>query len=141
MFTNILLPIDPNHDASWRKALPMALELAGATGRVHVLGVVHDLGSAMLASYLPDGFERQALERMERDMEAFVAANVPASAKVSPEVGHGHVPEAILAKAGKLGCDLIVMASHPPDDLRTFLVGSYADKVVRHSEIPVLVVR
>ena len=49
--------------------------------------------------------------------------------------------EIILAKAGKLGCDLIVMASHPPDDLRTFLVGSYADKVVRHSEIPVLVVR
>ena len=56
-------------------------------------------------------------------------------------MGHGHVHETILKVAKKLGADLIVMASHPPDDLRSFLVGSSAEKVVRHADVPVLVVR
>jgi len=37
--------------------------------------------------------------------------------------------------------DLIVMASHPPEEVQDFLIGSNADRVVRHSPIPVLVVR
>ncbi|MEO0363828.1 MAG: universal stress protein, partial [Pseudomonadota bacterium] len=31
--------------------------------------------------------------------------------------------------------------SHPPDELRSLLVGSHAEKVVRHATTPVLVVR
>lgn len=141
MFDNIVLPIDLNHPASWEKALPMALKLAGATGEIHVLGIVHDLGAAMVANYLPKDFETKALNHMEVELEAFIAKNVPAGAKVKPHVGHGHVPETILTSASKIGADLIVMASHPPDDLRNFLVGSAAEKVVRHATIPVLVAR
>ena len=141
MFDNIVLPIDLNHPASWERALPMALKLAGAGGTVHVLGIVHDVGAALPASFLPADYETKALNHMEAELESFIAANVPAGAKASPHVGHGHVPETILSVAGKLGADLIVMASHPPDDLRSFLVGSAAEKVVRHAEIPVLVVR
>lgn len=141
MFDKIVLPIDLNHPASWEKALPMALKLAGKTGEIHVLGIVHDVGAAMVANFLPADFETKALNHMETELEAFIAANVPSGAKASPHVGHGHVPETILSTAGRIGADMIVMASHPPDDLRSFLVGSAAEKVVRHSEIPVLVVR
>ena len=141
MFDNVLVPIDLNHPSSWEKALPMALQVAGASGQVHLLGIVHDLGAAMVANFLPANFEAEALQRMEADLEAFIAQNLPEGAKVAPQVGHGHVAETILATAGKIGADLIVMASHPPNDLRTLLVGSSADKVVRHAEIPVLVVR
>lgn len=140
MFDNILLPIDLNHPESWEKALPMARKLAGETGTIHVLGIVHDLGSAMVAAYLPPDYEKQALERMETDLEGFIADHL-GGAKASPRVGHGHVPEAILLSARKIDADVIVMASHPPDDFRTFLVGSNADKVVHHSTIPVMVVR
>lgn len=141
MFDNIVLPIDLNHPASWEKALPMALRLAGKTGEIHVLGIVHDVGAAMVATFLPEDFETRALNQMETELETFIAENVPAGVKASPHVGHGHIPETILAIAGTVGADMIVMASHPPDDMRWFLVGSAAEKVVWHSEIPVLVVR
>ena len=142
MFDNVLLPIDLNHDASWEKALPLALKLAGATGTVHILGIVHDLGSAaIVSSYLPKGFEEQALQRMETELEAFRDAHVPSGSAAAVHVGHGHVAETVLKTAEDLGADVIVMASHAPDDLRHLLVGSYADKVVRHAVIPVMVVR
>lgn len=141
MFENVLLPIDLNHPASWEKALPMAVRLCGDTGTLHILGIVHDLGSAAVASYLPADFEAQALKRMKADLDAFRDREVPATTRTEVHVGHGHVPEHVLSAAGTVGADLIVMASHPPDDLRTLLVGSSADKVVRHSQIPVLVVR
>ncbi len=141
MFDNVLLPIDLNHAASWEKALPLAVKLCGSDGTLHVLGIVHDLGSAMIATYLPEGFEQQALQRMKADLDAFAEANVPKGTKAVVHVGHGHVPEHVLSAAKDAGADIIVMASHPPDDLRTLLVGSYADKVVRHASIPVLVVR
>ncbi|TNF22179.1 MAG: universal stress protein [Rhodobacteraceae bacterium] len=140
MFDTILLPIDLNHPASWEKSLPMARKLAGETGTIHVLGIVHDLGAAMVAAYLPADYEKQALDRMKRELEGFIATHM-SGVKSSLRVGHGHVPEAILLTARKIDADMIVMASAPPDDFRTFLVGSNADKVVRHSTLPVLVVR
>ena len=141
MFDKILLPIDLNHHESWDKALPMALRCAAGKGEIHVLGIVHDLGVAMVASYLPEGFEKHAMEKLKADLSEFAEREFPDSANVTVHVGHGHVPETILRIAGDLGVDLIVMASHPPNDLQTLLVGSNADKVVRHSPIPVLVAR
>ena len=136
----ILLPIDLNHPASWEKALPMALDLAGEGGSLHILGIVHDLGAAAVASFLPEGFEEKALQNMKADLDALIAANVPSGNAVA-HVGHGNVSEQVLEYAKRLNANVIVMASHPPDELMTWLVGSQADKVVRHSDRPVLVVR
>jgi nucleotide-binding universal stress UspA family protein len=36
---------------------------------------------------------------------------------------------------------VVVMASHQPDRVREFLVGSNADRIVRRSPVSVLVVR
>lgn len=141
MFDNVLLPIDLNHPKSWEKALPMALKVIGDTGTLHILGIVHDLGSASIASFLPPDFEQNALKKMKDDLDAFIAETVPEGTRAEAHVGHGHVPEHILSAADDVGCDLIVMASHPPDEFMTFLVGSNADKVVRHAKHPVLVVR
>lgn len=140
MSKSILLPIDLNHAASWEKALPMALDLAGEGGTLHVLGIVHDLGAAAVASFLPDGFEEKALRKMKADLDAFIADKLPGG-KAEAHVGHGHVSEQIIEHAKRVDADVIVMASHPPDELMTWLVGSQADKVVRHSDRPVLVVR
>ena len=49
--------------------------------------------------------------------------------------------EGIVETAEKLGCDLIVMASHGRRGLMRFLLGSQATKVLTHSTIPVLVCR
>lgn len=141
MFKNVLLPIDFNHPASWEKALPMAAKLCGADGTLHLLGIVHELGSAVIASYLPPGFEEKAIQHMQEELEAFIEKNVPDGVSAVAHVGHGHVPEKIMAAAADVDADVIVMASHKPDQLRTFLIGSNADKVVHHADRPVLVVR
>lgn len=144
MFDNILLPIDLNHPESWEKALPMALRLCAGSDKgcsLHIMGIVHDLGSALVASYLPADFEKKALQHMKADLDTFQAEHVPPGINTQVHVGHGHVPETLLKMADQVGADVIVMASHPPDDLRHLLVGSYAEKVVRHATIPVLTVR
>lgn len=141
MFDKILLPIDINHPESWEKALPAAKRCAGSAGEIHLLGIVHDLGSAMVSSFLPEGFEQKAMESLKAKLIELAQAEFSDGANIETHVGHGHVPETILRIADQLNADLIVMASHPPSDFQTLLVGSNADKVVRHSNIPVLTVR
>lgn len=141
MLNDILLPIDLQHEVSWKDALPMALKLLAPGGRLHLLGIVHDVGNAWVASYLPKGYEKKALEAMKADLGSFAAREVGGDVTVKTHVGHGHVAETILKMARKTGAQMIVMASQRPDQLRTFRVGSQADRVVHHSPISVLVVR
>ena len=55
--------------------------------------------------------------------------------------GRTFIHEEVLAAIDKIGADLVVMASHAPDKIREFLVGSHADRIVRRSPVSVLVVR
>lgn len=142
MFGTVLLAVDPTHEESWEIALPRAVEIVRASsGTLHLLAVVPDFGVTMVASYFPPGFEKEALDRALEDLQAFAEKHVPEDVRREVHVGHGHVPEQVLAAADRTGAELIVMASHPPDRLRTFLVGSYADKVVHRAHVSVLVVR
>lgn len=141
MFRNILLPIDIEHPESWEKALPMAVELTGTAGTLHILGIVHDIGSAWFAGALPRDFEAQSLQNMKSSLNGFAAEKLPGNLRVKTHVGHGHIAEHILKAAKTIEADLIVIAAHRPDDLRTLLIGSNSGKVVRHATIPVLTVR
>ncbi|MFV0301741.1 MAG: universal stress protein [Paracoccus sp. (in: a-proteobacteria)] len=140
MHDNVLLPIDVNQPASWKKALPAAIRQAGQGGTIHLLGIVQDFGSSMVATFLPKGYEKKVLEAMKVSLDDFAVANSK-DVQIVTHVGHGHVAETILKTAKKLGVDLIVMGSHKPDELRSMLISSYANAVVRHSPISVMVVR
>lgn len=140
MHDNILLPIDLNQTASWEKALPAAIRQAGEGGTIHLLGIVQDFGSSMVATFLPKGYEKKVLEAMKAALNDFARDQVK-GVKVQTHVGHGHVAETILKSAKKLGADLIVMGSRKPDELRSTLLSSYANAVVRHSPVSVMVVR
>jgi len=49
--------------------------------------------------------------------------------------------QAIVAAAERLGCDLVVMASHGRRGLQGALLGSETQRVLSHCQLPVLVVR
>lgn len=138
MFDRILLPVDLGHDASWAKAAPIARNLLSEGGTLHVLGVVPDYGEQMVSSFFPQDFRKHALDTLGEHLAEFVAKHAPGAER---HVAYGHIAEAIIGCAKKIDADVIVMASHPPDDLRSFLVGSQAEKVVRHSPVPVFVSR
>jgi nucleotide-binding universal stress UspA family protein len=142
MFKNVLLAIDLNHEASWRKALPTALELTRqSSGTLHLLAVLPDYGMSIVGTFFPADFEKKALEKMHAELTGFAAAHLPDDVASECHLGHGHVTEQILERASKLNADIIVMASHPPDEVRDFLVGSNASGVVHRSPVSVLVVR
>lgn len=56
-------------------------------------------------------------------------------------VTSGHPYAAIIEAAEERGCDLIVMASHGRRGAKAVLLGSETQKVLTHSQIPVLVYR
>lgn len=142
MFKNILLTVDLNHDASWQKALPQAVELAKASdGMLHVITIVPDYGSAMVEGFFPEDFEEKALKKAQGELDALVAAHVPAGVKIKQHLGFGNIYNQVLKAIEDTHCDLVVMASHAPDRVREFLVGSNADRIVRRSPVSVLVVR
>jgi len=142
MYKTILLPIDLSHEESWKRALPVASDLARAGGgALHLLAIVPDYGLSMVSAHFPEGFERKVLQHAEAELEAFAAKHAPDLPAERVHLRHGHIAKAILDTAESVGADLIVMASHQPDEMRDFLVGSKADRVVRRSAVSVLVVR
>ena len=68
-----------------------------------------------------------------------------ATKKAWPRTGHelrtGHPVTAITAMAKRMNADLIVMGTHGRTGFKRALIGSVAERVVRHAHCPVLVVR
>lgn len=54
-------------------------------------------------------------------------------------VAAGNVPGALLERAAEVGADLLVLGAHGRRDLGERLLGTTADRVLRHAEISVLV--
>lgn len=142
MFKRVLLTVDLNEPASWKKALPQAVELVKSSGgELHVVSVVPNMGSAMVESFFPPDFERNALGAANTALSELIAQNVPPEVTASIHLSFGHIHDKVLETLDALKCDLVVMASHQPDRVREFLVGSNADRIVRRSPVSVLVVR
>ena len=141
MYKTILLAIDMNEPSSWEKALPVALEQASSGGgKLHIMTVVPDFGMAIVGSFFPADYEKQALAEADKSLADFIAKNVPGEIEAAHSVGHGTIYKEVLATAEHIGADLIVMASHRPAQ-SDYLLGPNAARVVRHATCSVLVVR
>jgi nucleotide-binding universal stress UspA family protein len=68
--------------------------------------------------------------------DAAKAVGVPCE---TVQLEHDHPYKAIIATAKDKGCDLIVMASHGRSGISAVLLGSVTNKVLTHTNIPVLV--
>ncbi len=141
MYKNILLPIDLDHDSSWKKALPCALELCRLSGgTLHVMTVVPNFGMSIVGQYFPKDYKKEMAKNVLESLHAFAKEHIPEDIPVQHIVGEGTVYEVILNTAKKIDADLIVEASHRPE-LQDYLIGPNASRVVRHATCSVLVVR
>ena len=142
MFKNILLSVDLGEESSWKAALPRALDIATAeNATLHVITVVPTYGMPIVGSFFPEDFEEKALAAAKTSLAEFIKERIPDTIKAKKgHVAHGVIYEEIMHAADKLGCDLIVLASHRPE-LRDYLIGPNAARVVRHAGQSVLVVR
>ncbi len=141
MIKNILLTVDLNDERSWKKALPAAVEYCQAFGStLRVATVIPDFGLGAVGAHFPSDFAEKAVAKAKEDLQAFVGERVPSDVETRRSVGYGTVYEEILKIAKETGCDMIVIASNRPE-LKDYLLGPNAARVVRHAGCSVLVVR
>ena len=144
MYKRILVPTDGSELTG--RAVAAALGLAKAlAAEVHTLCVKEPFPYGAVAEMQPtppqeffDAQERAAARHVRAVIDACDAAGVTCHA----ETIEGLQPwEAIVEHAEKKGCDLLVMGSHGRGGFAALFLGSETQDVLKHTKIPVLVVR
>jgi len=142
-FRRILVPHDFSDHAT--KALAFAADLVAPGGRILVLHVVVPFApvtgipaTADAVTYLSPG---ELIRTAKRQLDRVVAKVFPAGARdhVDAKVVIGDPHRRIIEASH--GMDVIVMSTAGRTGLSHLLIGSVAEKVVRHSAIPVLTMR
>ncbi|WP_319532457.1 universal stress protein [uncultured Cohaesibacter sp.] len=142
MTKNILCAIDISQDND-TNVLQIADKLAKVDdASLDVVTVVPNFGMTLVGSFFDENFQKQAVA------DAKSALKVRVEQILGPErntairhiVATGSVYEEILEVASQVTADLIVIGAHKPD-LKEFLIGPNAARVVRHSTCSVYVVR
>jgi len=139
---SILVPVD--FSAPSNQALLYALALAEAhDARLTLLNVVEPIGAMPDFASNPLVVDsREVTERARKGLDRIVAREHIAPARLEQQlVRHGAPFHEITAAAAELKSDLIVIATHGYTGLKHVLLGSTAERVVRHAPCPVLVVR
>ena len=107
---------------------------------LHTLAVIPEVGPGIVDQFFPADFEKTATTHMMEDLHAFTRTHVPTDIKVQHIVAHGRVYDEILRVARNIASDLIIIGAHRPD-LKDYLIGSNASRVVRHATCSVLIAR
>jgi nucleotide-binding universal stress UspA family protein len=140
MYDDIILPIDLGHPEASRKALSTASQIAKDYDAIlHLLTVVPPLDS-FTSTFFPKGFTHDATEAAQKALHDFTDGAGLDGVNVHHVVSHGAIYDQILNMADKVSASLIVMASHRPE-LKDYLLGPNAAKVVRHAKCSVMIVR
>ncbi|MCA1975160.1 MAG: universal stress protein, partial [Caenispirillum sp.] len=141
MYRNILVAIDLDDPSDLRATLKTAAELNGfAGGTLHVMTVLPSFGMSMVGQFFPKGYEKEMAGKLLERLRQEIRPHLPDDMKVQHIVGEGTVYETVLRMAEKTKADLIVIGAHRPE-LKDYLLGPNAARVVRHADVSVLVVR
>ena len=144
MYQRILVPTDGSEITA--KAVQTAIALAKLSGaELMTIGVKEPFPYSAISEMQPvppqeffDAQERIASTHVKAVMDTARAAGLVCQGHTVEAL---HPWEAITEHATKSGCDLIVMASHGRRGVAALLLGSETQKVLTHTDLPVLVVR
>ncbi|MFZ8864970.1 MAG: universal stress protein [Rickettsiales bacterium] len=144
MYNNILYPIDIYEKESWLNSLPIVTEYAVSfEATVHIMTAIPDYGMALVSQYFPKSAVDKVIENTKEELHKFVEDKFNNS---QVNIGNiivkkgGSVYQSIIDVAEKIDADLILVSAHRPE-LKDYLLGPNAAKVVRHSKRSVLVMR
>lgn len=139
----ILVPTDFSKYSD--EALKVATQIARKNNSeiilLHMLELPHQTSDVMGGSgkSIPEimFYKNKAISRLEKlmDDDCLIGLNV------SEAIEFKKVAEGVIDASEKNSVDLIVMGSHGTSGFKELLVGSNAEKIVRFSNIPVLVIK
>lgn len=137
----IIVPID------FSEYSENALETAAMLAKINNAEILalHMLEmSESLLNKAKDDMRQEAvlyLKLAERRFSEFLDKDYLTGISVTPIVKHFKVFSEVNEVAKDQGADLVVMGSHGTSGIKEFFVGSNTEKVVRYSDIPVLVTK
>lgn len=145
LFKKILVATDGSSCS--RMAVSYAVGLAKLSGAELIALYVVDLktGCGLEQCITVTTPKNEAIMKLHQRGEKAVGyvENVASKEGVSVKkhLVEGHPAEEIIRLAGEESVDLIVMGTLGLSGIKKYLLGSTADKVVRHARVPVLTVR
>jgi universal stress protein F len=136
MYRKILVPVEMGQLEKGEKMLAKAMTLLDNGGRIVLMSVAESVPSYVAIDMPVDFIERSAqdAEAKLKEIDARHGTNAIIDVRI------GSPAREILESAEKHGADLIIIGSHRPG-LANYLIGSTADRVVRHAACSVLVDR
>lgn len=133
----ILVPIDFSEPSV--EAVRTALELVEDPSSVHVLHVLDEIEHTAPAVLFGDFDDKARTKRAGEFLSEFLKRHELTGLTERVLVGDPGMEIANSAK--ETGAELIVIPSHGHHGVRRILLGSVAERVLRHAECPVLVLR
>jgi universal stress protein A len=141
----VLVPVDFSETS--RRALAWAFDYATrAPCEVHLLHVIDDQWFESIQTKLPERVVNE-LWAVDKESEAELGRMAPGPelrddvGRIFRHVSRGRPAAEILRIAENLGADMIVMGTHGRSGLAHLLIGSVAEKIVRHAHCPVVCVK
>ncbi len=145
MYQRILVPVDGSATASrgLTEAIALAKTLKAGIRLVHIVTEVPTLypppsGAAVQA--LRDQLRSTGESILHEALIAVRAAGVVVDSRLIEAPG-AEAGECIIQQAGEWPADLIVCGTHGRRGMRRILMGSDAEYILRHSAVPVLMIR
>lgn len=132
----VLVPFDFSPPSF--EALTAALSLVSKPSDLHALYVAPLPGANSPSAIWGDFDDEHIRARAGKAMAEELDADFP---EVQRHVGIGDAGDQIVAHAKANAYDLIVIPSHGRSGFSRWVIGSVAERVVRHSPCPVLVLR
>jgi nucleotide-binding universal stress UspA family protein len=154
-YKTILYATDLTENAA--HAFKHAISLAKAyKAQIHILHMMQEIDTAVVsyvASVMGEdrftgmelGHEKEMCEQISKKLDHFAAEELieypdELARVASVAVHRGNPVAGILAEADRLSADIIVMGTHGKGPLRYAFLGSVAEKVLRKTHRPVLIV-
>ena len=140
MYEKILVTLDQSDLAE--RALPHAVNIARAfESTVHLVSVVAVVDGEATGEVGVSVDWQARVDRARDYMGGIRRRILGEGVEAEWDVCRGDVAEEILRYSQQQECDLIVMCTHGRSGLGRWVYGSVADRILRHAEAPVLLVR
>ena len=138
----ILIPTDFSKHAEY--ALKIAAQIARKNNSkiilLHMLELPHQAGDAVGSGHqIPEimFFKNAVIQKLDDLMDAPYLDGLDVAEVIQFELAF----DGIMKIAKQNAVDLIIMGSHGASGFKEMFVGSNAEKVVRHSDVPVLIIK
>ncbi|MFC5498719.1 universal stress protein [Caenimonas terrae] len=145
MYQRILVPVDgsPASERGVQEAIGLAGKLNARLLFLHVLDdypMLQEMTTAGALDAMLRDLRHAGLDVLARARQAAEQAGVHCETLMR-EVAGRRVADVIVDQIGLHHCDLVAIGTHGRRGLARLAMGSDAEQVVRHSPVPVLLVR